>query len=357
MITLYTFGPYFGLPDGSPFVIKVMLLLKFAGLEYREDRGGYGQAPKGKLPYINDDGLIVADSTFVRFHIEKKYGFDFDAGLAPEQRAVAWAAEKMCEEHLYFALLATRWCNDANFAKGPAQFFKAVPMPFRPIVQRLVRRKVTKTLKLQGFGRHSQGEQAELATADINALAALIGDKAFLMGEKPCGADATVFASVACFLTPVFDTQIRTAAEHHPNLAGYKDRITRLYFSHSEPNRFPRQAPPNRLGQSFRFQPTRKSFKSPIDRKGLPSPARAGFQGRQLCRSPQFLGVTRLSFPYIVVNKQGFTAGQRFGRDSFVSRSNRTQWACGSLIVIQKSAVVIQKAPRREVSAKGFLPA
>ena len=105
MITLYTFGPYFGLPDTSPFVIKAMLLLKFAGLEYSEDRGGFGKAPKGKLPYIDDDGLIVADSTFIRFHIEKKYGFDFDAGLAPEQRAVAWAAEKMCEEHLYFALV------------------------------------------------------------------------------------------------------------------------------------------------------------------------------------------------------------------------------------------------------------
>jgi Glutathione S-transferase N-terminal domain len=78
MITLYTFGPYFGLPDTSPFVIKAMLLLKFAGLEYGEDRGGYGKAPKGKLPYLDDDGLIVADSTFIRFHIEKKYGFDFD---------------------------------------------------------------------------------------------------------------------------------------------------------------------------------------------------------------------------------------------------------------------------------------
>jgi len=52
MITLYTFGPYFGLPDGSPFVINAMLLLKFAGLEYSENRGGYGKAPKGKLPYM-----------------------------------------------------------------------------------------------------------------------------------------------------------------------------------------------------------------------------------------------------------------------------------------------------------------
>jgi len=230
MTTLYTFGPYFGLPDASPFVIKVMLLLKFAGTKYSEDRSGFRKAPKGKLPYIDDDGLIVADSTFIRFYIEKKYGFDFDTGLTPEQKAAAWAIEKMCEEHLYWALVATRWLDDANFAKGQAQFFKAVPMPLRPIVQGLIRRKVEKTLKLQGFGRHMPAEQDELAIADINALATLIGDKAFLMGDQPCGADATVFAFVASFLAPVFETPIRTAAERHANLIGYRDRILRRYF-------------------------------------------------------------------------------------------------------------------------------
>src|ERR1700730_3225039 len=94
------------------------------------------------------------------------------------------------------------------------------------------RRKVAKMLKLQGLGRHTAAEQDKLAIADINALASLLGDKAFLMGEKPYGADATVFAFLASFLTPVFDTQIRAAAERHPNLAAYKDRITRLYFLH-----------------------------------------------------------------------------------------------------------------------------
>ena len=49
MITLYTFGPFFGQPDASPFVIKAMLLLKMAGLDYkaRPDRalqGAEGQA-------------------------------------------------------------------------------------------------------------------------------------------------------------------------------------------------------------------------------------------------------------------------------------------------------------------------
>jgi glutathione S-transferase len=196
--------------------------LKFAGLEFSEDRGGYRKAPKGKLPYIDDGGLIVADSTFIRFHIEKKYGFDFDAGLTPEQKAAAWAIEKMCEDHLYLALMATRWLDDVNFVKGPAQFFKSLPLPLRLIVPRLVRRKVEKTLKLQGFGRHTPAEQNELAIRDIDALATIIGEKAFLMGDRPCGADATVFVFVAGFLTPVFVTPIRTAAEKHQNLTGYR---------------------------------------------------------------------------------------------------------------------------------------
>jgi len=38
VITLYCFGPAPGLPDLSPYVTKAMLLLKFAGLAYREYR-------------------------------------------------------------------------------------------------------------------------------------------------------------------------------------------------------------------------------------------------------------------------------------------------------------------------------
>jgi glutathione S-transferase len=230
MITLYTFGPYFGAPDGSPFVLKAMLLLKLAGLPFEENRHGYRRAPKGKLPYIDDEGLIVADSTFIRFHIEKKYGFDFDVGLTLEQKAAAWALEKMCEEHLYFAVLASRWLDEANFAKGPAQFFKNLPLPLRLIVPGMIRRKVRETLKLQGFGRHTLAEQNRLAVADIDAIANFLGEKPFLMGERPCGADAAVFGFVTQLLIPLFVTPIRAAAEKHQNLVSYRNRILRHYF-------------------------------------------------------------------------------------------------------------------------------
>ena len=114
MITLYTFGPAFGLPDPSPFVTKAEVLLKIAGLPYRTDTQGFRKAPKGKLPYIEDDGERIADSTFIRWHIEKKYRIDLDRGLAPEQRATAWAFEKMADEHLYWAVVDARWMDDTN---------------------------------------------------------------------------------------------------------------------------------------------------------------------------------------------------------------------------------------------------
>lgn len=230
MIILYTFGPYFGLPDPSPFVMKGMMLLKLAGLPYQENRRGYRKAPKGKLPYIDDDGEIIADSTFIRFHIEKKYGFDFDAGLSSEQKAIAWAVERMCEDHLYFVCADLRWCDDANFAKGPAHFFDAVPAPLRPLIHSIIRRKVRKNLVAQGLGRHSKAEIAELGIRDIDALATILGDKPYLMGARPCGADATLYGFLAGSLTPVFEDPVRAAAERHPNLVAYVKRITEHYF-------------------------------------------------------------------------------------------------------------------------------
>ncbi len=61
MITLYTFGRSFGLPDPSPFVTKAEVLLKMSGLPFRIDTEGFNKAPKGKLPYIDDDGERIAD--------------------------------------------------------------------------------------------------------------------------------------------------------------------------------------------------------------------------------------------------------------------------------------------------------
>jgi len=230
MITLYTFGPYFGLPDASPFVTKAEVLLKMADLPYETDTGGFPKAPKGKLPYIDDDGEIIADSTFIRLHIEKKYGFDFDAGLSRQNRGVAWAVEKMCEDHLYWAGLHARWMVEENFDRGPRNFFASVPAPLRPLVVALARRQFRRNLWGHGMGRHTTAEMEELAARDIDAIADVLADKPYLMGEAPCGADASVFPMIAHALCPLFDTGLRTRTQQRSNLVAYNDRLMAQYF-------------------------------------------------------------------------------------------------------------------------------
>ena len=232
MITLYGFGPAMGLPEISPFVTKAHILIRMAGLPYEAETGvgAVRKAPKGKLPYIRDDGDVVSDSTFIRFHIEKKYGFDFDRGLSAAQRATGWALERMCEEHLYWLMVDVRWLDDANFRAGPSKIFASLPAPVRPLVGAYVRRTVRRTLHLQGLGRHEAASRLELANRDFLAISDILADKPYLFGEEPKGGDATAGAFVIGALAKAVTAPLRDAAESTPNLVAYAGRMTRRFF-------------------------------------------------------------------------------------------------------------------------------
>jgi len=235
MITLYRFGLFLGAPDSSPFVIKTMMLLKLAGLEYRAVQGNPLKAPMRFLPLIDDDGVVVADSTLIRRHLERKYKCDFDAALTREQRAQGWAIERMCEDHLYFAMLENRWLDPINFRKGVATMFGVIPAPLRPISRVALRRMNAARLRGHGLGRHSTADIAELAACDIAALATMLGNKPYLMGDEPCGTDASLFGMVTSILTPPLESPLRDAMNKHRNLVAYRDRLTQRYFAAPDP--------------------------------------------------------------------------------------------------------------------------
>lgn len=230
MLTLYTFGPAFGLADPSPFIMKAHVLLKMAGLDYATAPADFKKAPKGKFPVLEDDGQLVPDSTLIRFHIEKKYGFDFDVGVSAEARAAAWAFEKLCEDQLYWALVHERWMIDANFDKGPRNFFNKAPALIRPVIVRMIRNKVRKNLHGQGFGRYDAAEKLAVAGKAIQAISDYLAQRPYLGGDHPCGSDAAVFATVSGLLTPYFDSAINDEARKHPVLVDYATRMKARYF-------------------------------------------------------------------------------------------------------------------------------
>src|ERR1700751_2094812 len=230
MITLYGFGAGFGLPEISPFVTKTEVQLKMAGLSYRKEKAKPPASPKGQLPYIDDEGQSIADSTFIRAHIEQKYGFDFDAGLSRPERAQAWAFERMIENHVYWGLVGARWVDPNNFARGPAHFFDGAPEERREKLREDAQFRVAENYLLSGLGRHAPDDDVDLALRSLLALSVQLGDRPYLMGDAPCGMDATAFGALAGILTPFFSSHLRRRAEEFENLTAYVERMMARYY-------------------------------------------------------------------------------------------------------------------------------
>lgn len=229
MITLYGAGEGFGLPEISPYVCKTEVQLKMAGLRYVKAQGRREDSPKGQVPFIDANGVRIADSTFIRGYLERTYGLDFDEGLDATQRATAWAIERMMENHLSWVSAQARWLDPVNFAKGPARFFDGAPEGVAEAVQAEVGRRV------QGaVGRHTELEMVALGVRSLAAVAAILGEKPYLFGRRPCGADATVFALLAGVLTPYFDSELKRRAEGYGTLVAYVDRLMAQFYPEFE---------------------------------------------------------------------------------------------------------------------------
>ncbi len=83
---------------------------------------------------------------------------------------------------------------------------------------------------MTGPGRHALPEIVELGTRSLSALSMLLGWKPYLMGDRPCGVDATAFGVLAGLLTPFFDSPLRDRACEFANLVAYVDRMMAQYY-------------------------------------------------------------------------------------------------------------------------------
>jgi glutathione S-transferase len=231
MIRLHQFAPAFGLPNASPFCMKVETYLRMAGLPFElANDGDVFKAPKRKLPYIDDGGTLVADSSFIVEHLKARHGDPLDATLSASQRALATAFQRLFEENLYWAVVHSRWIEDAGWQKTREAFFGTMPLPLRWIVPSLARRGLRAELHGQGMGRHSAAEIHAIGCRDVTAVADFLADKAFMLGEQPCSLDATAHAFLANLLWAPVDSPIQRHARSRLTLEAYCQRMKARYF-------------------------------------------------------------------------------------------------------------------------------
>ncbi|MGD9509964.1 MAG: glutathione S-transferase family protein [Geminicoccaceae bacterium] len=206
----------------SPFGLKLETWLRLADIPYTvEPSTNLRKAPKGKLPYIKDEGRLVSDTTLIIEYLKATRGIDPDAGLGERERAEALMLQRLFEDHFYFVLVYSRWIDEAGWRVLQPAFFGQLPFPASRLVASHFRRRIRGMLHLQGLGRHRAEEIYAMGRADLAAVADFLGDRPFLMGEQLTTVDAVAYAFLANVIYLPFETELKQAALEFPTLVTY----------------------------------------------------------------------------------------------------------------------------------------
>lgn len=231
MIRLHQFRRAWGLPNPSPFCIKVELALRIAKLPYEIVEVDAPRGPKGKAPWIVDGAVTLGDSSLILDYLRTQYGFDPDAGLTPAQRAVSRAFLAMLDERSYWTGVYSRWIDPAQFPRTRAALFRTLPVPLQTVVGGLARARIRLQMWGHGMGRHSPAEIYDFGCRDIDALADFLGDGQYMHGDAgPTLLDIGVYAFCGSMLKAPYDTPLQARGRQHANLVQFVERMHAAWF-------------------------------------------------------------------------------------------------------------------------------
>jgi glutathione S-transferase len=229
--------PVWGLQSPSPFCLKLETWLRMAGIPY--DPISLDKPPQsktGKVPYLLlENGTTLADSNIIIRTLAHERGIDLGESRTAEEQARSHAVLRLVEESLYFAAVWERWMQPAYWPITRDGYFGTLPGPLRTLFAGLVRRKLKAALHGQGILRYEPAEIAARGAADVQALSALLGQRAFFEGEQPGVADASAYGLLANALGFPERTALRSAVEACPNLVAFCRRIESAYWSSQAP--------------------------------------------------------------------------------------------------------------------------
>jgi glutathione S-transferase len=234
MIKLYQYNKHWGI-NASPFCLKIEKTLEVFKLPF-ESSDPFRETnevekvtlPKGKLPYIADDGKVISDSEFILDYLYIKYGKSLNDNITKYEKAVAYAFKKMIEEHLYWVLVYSRWFDEENWNKFTKEaYFGDLPQNVAQMIIDKTKRDFIGT----GIGIHSQEEIYALGMKDMEAINALVENK---KGEFIFGSFSEIDVILYSFLIqiklPPHSSPLKDFLLANPKLLSYINFLENFDF-------------------------------------------------------------------------------------------------------------------------------
>jgi len=225
-LTVSTFSPDWGLPTSGPFALKLLKWLDLANIPYDhvfEDVPSKG--PKGKSPWIELDGERIGDSEVIIELLARRSGFNIDAGLTEEQRALSHTLRRMLEEHFHMLLEWELFVHPAGIEAVRGMAARVVPGIAAAPVAAMICRHFRTQLTARGIARHDAATIAAKGKADLDAIEAILGDKPFLVASHPAMADLSAYGLLGPMAAWPMPTPVADSIKSRPGLLAYLQRV------------------------------------------------------------------------------------------------------------------------------------
>jgi glutathione S-transferase len=217
MLTLYSYPELFGVADNNAYGLKVFAFLKLTGVPFRHEHiFDASAAPRGQLPYIDDDGKTIGDSDTIVAHLTQKYRLTIDETLTVAQRDADHLITRMLDD-LYWVMSYSRWKDERFWPSFRDALLKQHP---RLTEDGLLKAKEYNSQRyyFQGIGRYEPDAAMQRGLDDLQVLAHLIPASGHLHGAKPTSIDAGIYGFIANIYFYDIATPLKQFVVAHPNL-------------------------------------------------------------------------------------------------------------------------------------------
>ena len=131
----------------------------------------------------------------------------------------------MLEDGTYWVAVFERWMEPTIWAAYKSVVFSAIPKPMRNAAGIVIRRDYKRRCYGQGISRYSRAEIKHIGGQDIEAVATILAEKTYLLGNRPASVDAVVFGVLGNLYYAPLETETKKIITGHRNLTAYLDRI------------------------------------------------------------------------------------------------------------------------------------
>jgi len=216
----------------SPFCDKVRRILHVKGQPYEIREVPLSQAltavrkvnPAGKLPCLEHDGRFIGDSTEIAHYLEEKFP---DPPLVPHDaklRALCHVLEDWADESLYFYEMYLRFTLPHNAKRNIPLLTAHDPGWMKTAAGFVVPGMMRGVLGRQGLGRKTLPAVVRDVERHADAVAGLLGQGEWLVGDALSLADLSVFAELVCIRGSDEGARI---LEGHPAIVAWMARVDR----------------------------------------------------------------------------------------------------------------------------------